>query len=173
MNRTANPTNPSFCRWDGCREVGKFRAPVSRQNLTQFHWFCLEHVRLYNSTWNYCEGMSEQCFEASYRDDVTWNRPTWPMTSGTKLGGHNKRLFLNFDTIFDPFEFVDQRAKASHETNTVVSNTEKRALKLLGLEFPVSKEEIKAMLVAVSYLNSDLKSCINKLIVFLAQYIDE
>ena len=86
LGRIENNTGSAFCGWQGCQEIGKFRAPISRQNLNQFYWFCLEHVRLYNSNWNYCEGMSEQCFEDLFRADATWNRPTWPMTSGTKIG---------------------------------------------------------------------------------------
>jgi len=66
------------------------------------------------------------------------------MTSGAKIGGYNKSIFLNFDTIFDPFDFVDQSATPSDELNTIVSYSEKRALRLLGLEFPVPKEEVKA-----------------------------
>jgi len=144
LSRIDNNSDPAFCGWQGCQEIGKFRAPISRQNLNQFYWFCLEHVRLYNSNWNYCEGMSEQCFEDLYRADATWNRPTWPMTSGTKIGGYNKSIFLNFDTIFDPFDFVGQRGKPSDEIYTTVSYAEKKAFKLLGLEFPTSKEEVKA-----------------------------
>ena len=144
LNRIENSTDPAFCGWQGCRVIGKFRAPISRQNLNQFYWFCLEHVRLYNSNWNYCEGMSEQCFEDSYRADATWNRPTWPMTSGNKISGYNKSIFLSFDTIFDPFDFVEQGGTPSDDLNATVSYTEKRALRLLGLEFPVPKEEVKA-----------------------------
>ena len=144
LNRIENSTDSVICGWHGCREIGKFRAPISRQNLNQYYWFCLEHVRLYNSNWNYCEGMSEQCFEDLYRADTTWNRPTWPMTSGTKIGSYNKSFYLNYDTIFDSFDFIEQRGKTSDKLNTTISFTEKRALRLLGLEFPVSKEEVKA-----------------------------
>ena len=144
MDRIENNTDPAFCGWHGCREVGNFRAPISRQNLNQYYWFCLEHVRLYNSNWNYCEGMSEQCFEDSFKADVTWNRPTWPMTSGPGLGGYNQSGYLKFDTVFDPFDFVEQRGTPSDEFNTTTSYEEKRALRLLGLEFPVPKEEVKA-----------------------------
>ena len=35
----------------GCEALGEYRAPKSRRNLGDYWWFCLEHVRAYNSTW--------------------------------------------------------------------------------------------------------------------------
>ena len=42
----------------GCEAMGEYRAPKSRRNLKDYWWFCLEHVRAYNSTWDYYKGMS-------------------------------------------------------------------------------------------------------------------
>ena len=55
----------------GCGAQGEYRAPKSRQNLHEYWWFCLEHVRAYNSSWDYYKGMSpaefEQVFTPFYR----------------------------------------------------------------------------------------------------------
>ncbi len=46
------------CDMPGCGAQGEYRAPKSRQNLHEYWWFCLEHVRAYNGSWDYYKGMS-------------------------------------------------------------------------------------------------------------------
>ncbi len=41
------------CEWHGCRLEAKFRAPHSREKLDEHRWFCLEHVRQFNNSWNF------------------------------------------------------------------------------------------------------------------------
>jgi len=67
-----------ICDVQGCDAAGHFRAPRSRAELTSYFWFCLDHVRAYNKSWNYCAGMSEDEMEHQIRADVTWDRPSWP-----------------------------------------------------------------------------------------------
>ena len=62
----------------GCPEAGEYRAPKSRTNLNDYHWFCLEHVRAYNAGWDFYKGMSPAEVEAQLRADTSWQRPTWP-----------------------------------------------------------------------------------------------
>jgi len=59
--------------------MGEHRAPKARNRLNEYWWFCLDHVREYNKAWDYYAGMSEAEIERHMRDDVTWQRPTWPM----------------------------------------------------------------------------------------------
>ncbi len=33
------------CEQPGCRLCGEYRAPRARDRLTDYRWFCLEHVR--------------------------------------------------------------------------------------------------------------------------------
>src|ERR1700752_3054970 len=76
------------CDHPGCLGVGDFRAPKSRLDLHDYHWFCLEHVRAYNLAWNYYAGMSDEEIEAEIRHDTVWQRPTWRlgMRHGPSLG---------------------------------------------------------------------------------------
>jgi DnaJ domain len=62
-----------------CGAPGEYRAPKSRRNLREYWWFCLEHVRAYNSTWDYYKGMSPAEFEQELRSDTAWQRPSWPL----------------------------------------------------------------------------------------------
>jgi hypothetical protein len=65
------------CEWPGCTGEGEFRAPLSRDQLDQYRWFCLDHVREYNRSWDYYRGMSQAEIEADLRRDTVWQRPTW------------------------------------------------------------------------------------------------
>ncbi|WP_114395232.1 J domain-containing protein [Oleisolibacter albus] len=67
------------CDHPGCAESGEYRAPKGRQSLNEYWWFCLEHVREYNRSWDFYAGMSQDEIERAVRHDTTWQRPTWPM----------------------------------------------------------------------------------------------
>jgi hypothetical protein len=78
-----DPTVPSQgCDTPGCLHAGEYRAPKSRSTLREFHWFCLEHVRAYNASWDYYKGMSESEIEEQLRADTSWQRPSWPLGQG-------------------------------------------------------------------------------------------
>lgn len=65
----------------GCTAQGEYRAPKSRSNLSEYWWFCLEHVRAYNAAWDYYKGMSPGEIEVELRRDSAWQRPSWPLGS--------------------------------------------------------------------------------------------
>jgi hypothetical protein len=65
------------CAWPGCAASGSYPAPQSTRELRRFIWFCLEHIREYNKSWNYFAGMNEHQIEAHRRADTTWHRPSW------------------------------------------------------------------------------------------------
>ena len=65
----------SLCAWPGCTKKGEHKAPVSRDNLREYCYFCLEHVRIYNRAWNYYEGMSDSEVETAVRSDTVWKGP--------------------------------------------------------------------------------------------------
>ena len=55
-----NSEKSQLCDHVNCNKVAEHRAPKSRENLREYYWFCLEHVREYNKSWNYFEDMSEE-----------------------------------------------------------------------------------------------------------------
>lgn len=67
------------CEWEGCNKPGIYRAPKSRDQLNDFRWFCLEHVREYNSRWNFFENMSEDEISENLQSDKLWGRQTWKL----------------------------------------------------------------------------------------------
>src|SRR5438132_10786946 len=102
----AEPDPPvRLCDHPGCDAGADFRAPKSRLELDRYYWFCLEHVRAYNSAWNYYAGMSETEIEAEIRYDAVWQRPTW------KLGERHSPT--HGERVRDPFGFYN--GKTHHE----------------------------------------------------------
>lgn len=69
----------SRCDYPGCRAAGGHRAPMGRLREGQYFSFCLDHVREYNATYNYFNGMSAEDVALYQRDALTGHRPTWSM----------------------------------------------------------------------------------------------
>jgi hypothetical protein len=85
---------------------GEFRAPRGRDDLRTYYWFCLDHVRAYNASWNYYAGMSEAEVEAEIRADTTWQRPSWPLGSWhSHLRGRRR--------VHDPYGVFEDEAEAA------------------------------------------------------------
>ncbi len=77
----------SACDHPGCKAAGEFRAPQGRDREGQFFCFCLEHVREYNASYNYFNGMSADDVAVYQRDALTGHRPTWAMGSNRAAKG--------------------------------------------------------------------------------------
>ena len=67
------------CDHPGCTAGGDYPAPQAPDRLRDYYWFCLDHVREYNKSWNFCQGMNEHEIDAMVRNDTCWQRPTWPL----------------------------------------------------------------------------------------------
>ncbi|MCX7900186.1 MAG: J domain-containing protein [Methylocystis sp.] len=72
------------CDAPGCEQQGTHRAPMGRLREGQYFCFCLDHVRAYNATYNYFNGMNDADVARYMKDAVIGHRPTWAM--GTKRG---------------------------------------------------------------------------------------
>ena len=71
-------TSSRQCQHEGCNEPGKYRAPKHPDNLEEFYWFCLTHIREFNSKWNFFENHSEEEMEKQFAADKVWDRDTKP-----------------------------------------------------------------------------------------------
>lgn len=140
------------CDWSGCLASGLYKAPRSRRQIRVYHWFCLEHIRIFNKSWNYCRDMTESEIEAAIRSDVTWNRPTWPQGSlggafsgvGGAGGKKNHWFGGGSATIRDPFGFFGRAERPGKSGRPYVAPTEERALRVLDLKFPITVKDVKA-----------------------------
>ena len=131
----ATPGRP--CDSPGCGAGGGYRAPKSRTTLNDYHWFCLEHVRAYNLSWDYYRGMTPGQIEAETRSDTAWGRPTWP------LGSLGSKTF-DETQMRDPLEMLATgRVKRAEQKRSVPSEM-REPIQTLGLDWPVSLEVLKA-----------------------------
>lgn len=126
------------CDHPGCPHQGEYRAPQARDRLNDYYWFCLDHVRAYNASWNYYAGMDPETIERELRKDTTWQRPTWPL--GAK--GNGRRFVFN---VHDPFDFFPADADAEEaKRRTRPPTPEEQAMKELDLAGPLTMEQLKA-----------------------------
>jgi hypothetical protein len=124
------------CDSPGCEQPGEHRAPKSREQLRDYYWFCLEHVRAYNNAWNYYAGMSEAEVEGERRADTYWHRPTW------RFGGERGTS----EGFEDPFDLFEDEGAAQQESKERFSASapELAALATLDLSPPVTRQAIKS-----------------------------
>ena len=131
------------CDVPNCPEPGAYRAPKSRDTLNDYHWFCLDHVRAYNASWDFYKGMTPGQIEQQTRYDTSWQRPTWP------LGTNGKRSFDETD-LRDPLELLQagkiKRAQKGYRPSPEVRMPQemREPVQALGLEWPVSMDVLKA-----------------------------
>ena len=66
----------NICEWRNCKNIGDFKAPVEKDNSKNFRLLCKDHIKAFNNSWNYFEGMSQNEIENFLKSDLTWHRPT-------------------------------------------------------------------------------------------------
>jgi hypothetical protein len=125
------------CDHPGCMESGEHRAPRDRDRLNEYYWFCLDHVRAYNASWDFYRGMSQDQIEDEIRRSTTWQRPTWPL--GAKTG--NKRFAFE---MHDPLGIFAEEAEEMKKARTRPQTPEEESLAVLGLTEMPSLATLKA-----------------------------
>ena len=137
------------CEVNGCSEEAKYRAPKSPKDLENFHWFCLKHVKEYNTRWNFFKNHSEEEFEKEVNLSKTWGRKTKPFGSKSSVNrSHsdgNSRLRFGIE---DPYGFID--SLGNKETNSLgaekrLNHSEQKALSILGATASMTKGEIRKL----------------------------
>ncbi len=132
------------CEWPGCKRVGDYRAPKSRDNLRAFYFFCLEHVRDYNRAWDFFSGMNQDEIEAYLREDVTWHRPTWKIGSPGEQNGEGARWQDPFEVFMQGPGTDGAEAKAEWDRPRSPLGKKERMLKVMDLEHDATPEELKS-----------------------------
>ncbi len=129
----------ALCDWPSCGEAAGYPAPAGpRENGRRY--FCYEHVREYNRSYNYFEGMSSDDAESFRRAAQTGHRPTWAM--GTRRARGAKAEDWQFH---DPLELMSHAGKVEGEATgpSGVTMGQKRALEVLELPETASAEDVR------------------------------
>jgi hypothetical protein len=141
------------CQWPRCDAPATHRAPKGRLRAAEYWRFCLEHVREYNSTYNFFAGMDDDAVAKYQKDAITGHRPTWKMGSigGKRAAKRVRKEFAGAEgPAHDPFslfgEAGDQHsghARTAPEQRKIF-NAQRRALEVLGLEPDAERADIKS-----------------------------
>ena len=127
----------NICEWEACEKIGGFKAPAEKDNIKKFKWLCKDHIKLFNSKWDYFEGMSQNEIEDFLKSDLTWHRPTQKFSS--------KDNFFNIlwnNALSDKFKIFKEQMSYKNKDKKL-SEKDKDALKLMELEFSSDWSEIQ------------------------------
>jgi len=126
------------CAAPGCREAGEFRAPIpatrSPDGPPQYRWLCLDHVREFNSGYNYFEGMSADQILAAQTPTAGWETE-----SRTFRPAGSADLPPRWADFKDPIDALGARFRQRMDearreaANPGLSREEHAAMQLLGL----------------------------------------
>ena len=131
-----------ICDSPKCKEKGEYRAPKSRVMLNKYFYFCINHIKEYNKSWDFYKGMSVEQIENSMRSDTFWDRPSWPLKNSFK------NIFDEFNEYVEDFvKNDDDKINDTYFKNKLLDESltieEAKALKELDLKMPISLEKIK------------------------------
>ena len=119
-------TSTRICEHPSCNRVGKYRAPKAPGGTGEFHWFCRQHVRQYNSQWDFFK-----ISEGESTDDPT---DSGDGQSPEERREQREQLAWQRLGIKDPFEILGEsgtRSGHAHVASARLSRNERRALNIL------------------------------------------
>ena len=138
------------CARPGCDEAGEFRAPGGRPSgfdgPGEFRWFCLDHVREFNSGYDFFDGMTAEEILRAQSPIHGWDRQTRAFRP--TAGVDSPPRWADFA---DPLEAISGRAHAhvrtrrptAHQDGVIVSPEERRALDVLGLPLDADRKAFR------------------------------
>jgi len=134
----------NICEWANCKRIGKFKAPLERDNSKNHKWLCEDHIKLFNKNWNYFDGMDQNEIENFIKSDLTWHRPT------QKFGSSDN--FFNIlwnNALNDKFVFFKQEKITNGLGDRKLNEKDKDAFIIMGLEFsadwPIVQKKFKML----------------------------
>ena len=126
------------CSIEGCSMEASYKAPSSPDELNNYIWFCLQHIKDYNKKWNFFSNMSADEIEEFLENDIIGHRKP------TNMGAHNNKYFEDVskisESIFASFKGLDK----STISPNLISSKYLNALAVIGINNKdVTLEEIK------------------------------
>lgn len=138
------------CAWDNCKDPAPHKAPKSPERLREYFWFCGEHAREYNRSWNFFSGMSEDAVEDYIKDNLTGHRPTWKARMGNPGVHHSSADARNWDIhSADKFNLFGDPSKPASAAKMASAPGRKwpplisEAFRIMDLSETASLNEIK------------------------------
>ncbi len=131
-------THERTCDAPGCVEAGEFRAPGQHRHGSdgpgEWRWFCLDHVRDFNSGYNFFAGMSTDQIMQAQSPIAGWQTETRAFRPTAGIDGVPR-----WADFTDPLDAIGARAAAIRRTAAgraeMIRFTppERAALEVMGL----------------------------------------
>jgi DnaJ domain len=139
------------CAHHGCREPGEFRAPEPYGPSNGFdgprgyRWLCFDHVREFNASYNFFNGMSREEIEEAQIPYSGWERET---RAFARAGADAPPSWADFH---DPLDAISARFRKRREAATPgmrkdgkpLSPADREALTILGLEIDADRRALR------------------------------
>ena len=134
------------CAAEDCEEAGEFRAPGSRGSSFDgpgdYRWFCLDHVRQFNSTYDWFEGMSAEEILAAQHPAAGWAGETRAFSATAGIDAAPR-----WADFADPLDAISARAKAKRPVGRadgkILTGDERNALDVLGLGYDADRAALR------------------------------
>ncbi|HSG35495.1 MAG TPA: DnaJ domain-containing protein [Sphingomonadaceae bacterium] len=136
------------CEAHGCTEAGEFRAPGSRgagfDGPGDYRWFCLDHVREFNSAYDWFEGMSAEDILEAQSPLAGWRNQARAFRADAGVDGVPR--WADFD---DPLDAIGARAadiRRRAEGNREMARftpREREALNAMGLGGDTDRDTLR------------------------------
>ena len=135
-----------LCAEPGCEAPGEFRAPVPGGRRPGFdgpgdwRFLCLDHVRAFNTGYNFFTGMSTEEIEAEQTPYGGWDRETRAFSPGA---GSAPR----WADFVDPLDAIGARfaraADKDRKDGRPLSDSDRKAMKVLGLDKDADRRALR------------------------------
>lgn len=138
------------CAEPGCAAPGEFRAPplegtgFTGDGPPQFRWLCLDHVRAFNSGYNFFAGMTPDEIHDAQRPLAGWERET--RAFNVSGGADRPPRWADFA---DPLDAISARFRdrmkdrAERKDGKPLSGNDREALKTLDLEIDADRMALR------------------------------
>lgn len=139
--------NGRVCAEPGCAGPGEFRAPPLEGagpggGPPNFRWMCLEHVRAFNSRYNFFDGMTADEIHDAQRPMAGWESETRAFARGGGGGGGPR-----WADFTDPLDAIAARFRrspaADRPDGKPLSGQDRESLKVLGLPADADRNALR------------------------------
>lgn len=141
------------CAHPGCRENGEFRAPDPYGERSGFdgpgsyRWLCFDHVREFNSSYNFFDGMSREEIDAAQTPFGGWPSESRAFTNG---GVDNPPKWRDFH---DPLDAISARFRAQMPKERTdgkqLSDADRKAMAVLTLDINADRRALRTRYTAL------------------------
>lgn len=135
-----------LCAEPGCDQPGEFRAPMGGPRPSdappQYRWLCLDHVRAFNSSYNFFSGMSPDEIHEAQRPFAGWERETRAFNA---TGGADRPP--RWADFSDPLDAIGARWRqampAERKDGKPLSGRDREALRALALDVDADRKALR------------------------------